>query len=71
MDEWMICPVSQNHMELQDDSGIHTVSLDSSGAKRAFPLGAQRLKSPRGLIDILVGIDHRDEAQEDTRGGQD
>jgi hypothetical protein len=49
-------------MELQDDREIHTVSLDSSGAKRAFPLGAQRLESPRGLKDILMGIDHRDEA---------
>jgi hypothetical protein len=40
----------------------NAVSLDISRAKKAFPLVAQKLASPRGPIDILVGMDYMDEA---------
>jgi hypothetical protein len=51
-------------------NGVDTgdaVSLDISRAQSAFPLVAQKLACPGGPIDILVGMDHMDEAPREHR----
>jgi hypothetical protein len=48
---------------------VGAVSLDISQAQKAFLLVAKKLENLGGPIDILIGMDHMDEALREHKRG--